>query len=169
MFITSGPFDCRQAAGRRYSQPGSVHGGSVQYVANGTVIFFFSNYPVLQCIVQKAWDPVLAGVAQAYAEQCIFGHNAYRSSQYTAAASPNTVASYVGENLYVTSAGESTGLIASAIQNWYAEKSNYNFATGDCGSGQCGHYTQVSNIEKFAQFNITVYMHTVRLYGLKVT
>ena len=38
MFITSDPFDCRSATGRRYSQPGSVHGGSVQYVANGTVI-----------------------------------------------------------------------------------------------------------------------------------
>ena len=54
----------------------------------------------------------------------------------------------------MTSAGESAGLIASAIQNWYAEKSNYNFATGVCGSGQCGHYTQVSDIiMKYAQIN----------------
>ena len=60
----------------------------------------------------------------------------------------------------MTSAGESDGLIASAIQNWYAEKSNYNFATGDCGSGQCGHYTQVSNIEIFAQFSIIRYICT---------
>lgn len=58
------------------------------------------------------------------------------------AAGANPAATYVGENLFVTSANESLGLIASAIQAWYDEKASYNFASGSC-TGVCGHYTQV--------------------------
>ncbi|KAL5493866.1 hypothetical protein EMCRGX_G015100 [Ephydatia muelleri] len=71
-----------------------------------------------------------------YAQQCTFSHNSARSTQYTAAAG---IATYVGENLYVTSGRETPGLIGSAIQDWYSEKSGYNFMTGSC-SGVCGHY-----------------------------
>ena len=49
------------------------------------------------------------------------------------------MATYVGENLYVTTGRETPGLIGSAIQDWYSEKSGYNFVTGSC-SGVCGHY-----------------------------
>ena len=92
----------------------------------------------------QSWDPYLASVAQAYAQQCIFSHNSARSTQYTAAAGTNAVASYVGENLYVTSGGDTPGLVGSAIQAWYSEKSGHNLTTNSC-SGVCGHYTQVSH------------------------
>lgn len=81
-------------------------------------------------------------MAQTYAQQCNFQHNAARSTQYVMAAGANPAATYVGENLFVTSANESLGLIASAIQAWYDEKASYNFASGSC-TGVCGHYTQV--------------------------
>ncbi|KAL5509459.1 hypothetical protein EMCRGX_G004839 [Ephydatia muelleri] len=93
-------------------------------------------------MLQMSWDPYLASVAQAYAQQCIFSHNSARSTQYTAAAGTNAVASYVGENLYVTSGGDTPGLVGSAIQAWYSEKSGYNLTTNSC-SGVCGHYTQI--------------------------
>jgi uncharacterized protein YkwD len=84
------------------------------------------------------WDPALAAVAQAWADQCIdnaspiglIDHNAGRSDDYPG---------YVGENIY-GSGGNATGPDAVAL--WVAEEADYDYDNNSC-SGVCGHYTQV--------------------------
>ena len=71
-------------------------------------------------------------MAQEYAKKCDFRHNSKRSS--------GTPFSYVGENLYITSAP--TVDYTSVVRNWFDERKDYNYRTGSC-SGICGHYTQV--------------------------
>ena len=73
-------------------------------------------------------------MAQTYAEQCIFAHNADRSDL-------QDTFGYVGENLYISSG---TADYTSAIQSWYDEVADYDYNTASCTS-VCGHYTQVSH------------------------
>ncbi len=82
----------------------------------------------------QVWNDELTGVAQTYAEQCVFEHNPNRVSQQ------NTFQS-VGENLAAsTGAADFPGF----VQNWYDEVQDYNFETNLCNSNAvCGHYTQV--------------------------
>lgn len=68
-----------------------------------------------------SWSGQLAGVAQAYANQCVFEHN-------------NT--SY-GENL----AQATDPNVGAMVNDWYSEISAYDFASGT-GNGT-GHFTQV--------------------------
>ena len=83
----------------------------------------------------KVWNEDLANLAQMYAEECDFTHNADR--QLAAFTS-------VGENLAATSssgAPDYTGL----VQQWYNEVNDYTYSTNQCVPGRaCGHYTQVS-------------------------
>lgn len=91
-------------------------------------------------IPDLVWDPALAAVAQAWAEQCVdnespiglIDHNAGRSDDYPG---------YVGENIY-GSGGSATGPAAVAL--WVSEESDYDYGTNTCAPGKiCGHYTQV--------------------------
>jgi uncharacterized protein YkwD len=88
------------------------------------------------------WDPDLAAVAQAWADQCIdvatpiglIDHNAGRSEIYPG---------YVGENVY-GSGGATTG--PQAVELWAAELQYYNYESNTCNAPpgkSCGHYTQV--------------------------
>lgn len=71
----------------------------------------------------------MANVAQAWANQCVFGYNAARGM--------------VGENLFLSSAN-SGDLALKALQAWASEAPHYNFASNTCATGEiCGHYTQV--------------------------
>lgn len=84
------------------------------------------------------WDPEVAAIAQAWANQCVdvqapaglIDHNAGRSDGYP---------EYVGENIY-GSGGPASGTDAVAL--WASEEADYDYATNTC-SGVCGHYTQV--------------------------
>jgi uncharacterized protein YkwD len=84
------------------------------------------------------WDPEVAAIAQAWANQCIdqeaplglIDHNAGRSDGYP---------EYVGENIYGSS-GAASGTDAVAL--WASEAEDYDYATNTC-AGICGHYTQV--------------------------
>ena len=78
------------------------------------------------------WSDELAQVAQTYAEQCVFQHNPDRISQQ------NTFSS-VGENLF---AGSGPADYEAAVQSWYDEVADYDYALNTCGA-VCGHYTQV--------------------------
>ena len=82
----------------------------------------------------QVWSDELAMVAQNYAEQCVFEHNANRVSQQSTFTS-------VGENLAATTGlANYTGL----IRNWYDENQYYDYSLNSCAQGQvCGHYTQV--------------------------
>ena len=73
-------------------------------------------------------------VAQNYAEQCVFEHNADRVSQ-------QSTFTFVGENLAAT-----TGSInyTYLVMLWYDEIQDYDFSSNTCAlGGVCGHYTQV--------------------------
>ncbi len=74
------------------------------------------------------WDQTLADGAEAYAEQCIWGHSDGRIN--------------TGENLYATNGLNRT--ITDAAGVWAGEYQDYTFQTGSCAAGkQCGHYTQM--------------------------
>ncbi|XP_069507769.1 glioma pathogenesis-related protein 1-like [Ambystoma mexicanum] len=86
------------------------------------------------------WDPALATVAQAWADQCAFGHNPDIKT-------PNKVHptfATVGENIWL---GSSHSQI-SPVQLWVAEDKHYNYESNTC-SAICGHYTQVNWAETY--------------------
>ncbi len=81
------------------------------------------------------WNDELAGVAQTYAELCVFEHNNNRQSQQ------NTFSS-VGENL-AAATGTGSDDFPGFVQRWYDEVQDYNFETNSCNANAVGHYTQV--------------------------
>jgi uncharacterized protein YkwD len=89
-------------------------------------------------VAPLVWDPALAAIAQAWAEQCVdveapiglIDHNAGRSDGYP---------EYVGENIY-GSGGPASGTDAVAL--WASEEADYDYASNTCSS-VCGHYTQI--------------------------
>ena len=87
----------------------------------------------LGSVVQK-WNSYLASMAADWADRCDWNHGQPDRDPDTVPFDP------IGQNLYLTSA-QSIDL-SSGIQDWYDEKSVYDFDTGAC-SGVCGHYTQV--------------------------
>lgn len=84
------------------------------------------------------WDPLLAAIAQEWAERCVssngllLAHNPNRSAGYDGS---------VGENIAATSGATLSGPGAVAI--WMEEKPFYNHQTGACSADACGHYTQI--------------------------
>ena len=83
------------------------------------------------------WDPEVAAIAQAWADQCIdtdgnglIDHNEGRSDNYP---------EYVGENVYGSSG---TPLGTDAVALWVEEEADYHYDSNTC-DGVCGHYTQV--------------------------
>lgn len=84
------------------------------------------------------WDPALAAVAQAWADECrdndapsgLIDHNSGRSDDYPG---------YVGENVYGSSGAASA---QGAVDSWAGEEADYDYDNNTC-SGVCGHYTQV--------------------------
>jgi hypothetical protein len=83
-----------------------------------------------------SWNPLLATVAQAYAEGCVIEHNTNRSQDYAAVGGSG----YVGENI---AWGMGYSLIALA-QLWATEKAAWTFAEIDASTvSATGHYTQM--------------------------
>jgi len=81
-----------------------------------------------------SWDDVIENNAQAWADQCIWGHSSQDSR--------NSVGSYsyLGENIYVKSAG--LGYAQDSVDSWASEVEYYNYQDNSC-TQVCGHYTQV--------------------------
>jgi pathogenesis-related protein 1 len=72
------------------------------------------------------WDDQIAAVAQAYSEQCIWGHS---DGEY-------------GENLYASAGLPSTP--KDVVEGWVSEVEFYDYASNECQPDEmCGHYTQV--------------------------
>ncbi|MBL4637560.1 MAG: Fis family transcriptional regulator [Kofleriaceae bacterium] len=83
-------------------------------------------------VVDIVWDNEVAAIAQAWADNCEWGHNAGRSDDYPG---------YVGENIYGASFVSSG---AAVVESWASEEADYNYANNSCAVGKvCGHYTQV--------------------------
>lgn len=77
-------------------------------------------------------------MADEWAQRCDFIHGQPYRNPSTAPYNP------VGQNLYAISGAELN--VTRAIEEWYAEKQDYNYDTLACTAGRmCGHYTQVIN------------------------
>jgi len=89
-------------------------------------------------VAPLVWDPALAAIAQAWANQCVdtaapaglVDANANRSVGYP---------EYVGENIY---GATGPSLVAMIVSYWASQEANYNYASNTC-TGNCGAYTQV--------------------------
>ena len=79
---------------------------------------------------------MLAQVAQAYSEKCVFAHNANRTKE-------QTLFQYVGENIAITT--NPVNNYASLFTSWVDEENFYDFINNKC-SAICGHYTQVRTV-----------------------
>ena len=78
------------------------------------------------CVPALGWSDRLAGIAQDWANRCVFEHR------------PGNL----GENLAIGTSGAFPP--ASHVQRWYDEVSSYDYATGQSRDGQAiGHFTQV--------------------------
>jgi pathogenesis-related protein 1 len=75
------------------------------------------------------WSPDAAAVAQAWADQCRYQHNAGRG--------------YRGENIAASAPPGHWG-IADVVGAWAGEVQDYDYARNTCAPGKdCGHYTQI--------------------------
>jgi pathogenesis-related protein 1 len=74
------------------------------------------------------WSAQAAFVAQGWANNCAFEHNAQRGN--------------LGENLYATTVASDTP--ERVVGAWAAEASDYSYSSNTCAAGRvCGHYTQL--------------------------
>src|SRR5436309_1082823 len=75
------------------------------------------------------WSSEAAGVAQAWADNCTYQHNARRGTR--------------GENIAADSP-PGTFDLGKVVTAWASEIQYYDYATNSCASRQeCGHYTQI--------------------------
>jgi hypothetical protein len=75
------------------------------------------------------WSADVEAVADAWAANCVYQHNAGRGD--------------LGENIAASSPGY-WPTIAEVTQAWASEAAYYDYATNTCASGKvCGHYTQI--------------------------
>src|SRR3954470_13203056 len=75
------------------------------------------------------WSDGAAAVAQAWADNCVYQHNANRGTR--------------GENIAATSPAGNRNA-AAVVGLWAGEVSDYNYAANSCAAGkECGHYTQI--------------------------
>lgn len=87
-----------------------------------------------------SWDDNLYQFAVKHVQDMCNANSMYHSTSAERQAIPGY--SYAGENLAMGTIGYMDA--GKAVDLWYAEKSNYSFASKSCAAGQvCGHYTQV--------------------------
>jgi len=85
-----------------------------------------------------AWNPLLASVAQSYAQGCSFAHNANRASQYAALGGSGSV----GENIAWGTAGYFS--LEHLAQLWANEQSLWSYGpVTQSNFMDVGHYTQM--------------------------
>ena len=96
-------------------------GGAVAQDISGEALSTHNALRARHGVPALSWSGKLAGVAQDYANKCVFEHN---NTGY-------------GENLAQASSPNVSGMIS----DWYSEISAYDFASGT-GNGT-GHFTQV--------------------------
>jgi hypothetical protein len=107
-------------------------------VASGRV----GDEPTATNMVKLAWDDDLGRVIQSWVDQCSWGHNPNRTSQYAALVGGNT---YVGENLavYLTT-GSAPSIPDFALDLWFEEVANYTYGPfDDAAFNAAGHYAQL--------------------------
>ena len=84
------------------------------------------------------WDDLLAAVAQSYAENCVWAHNANRTTQYASIGGSG----YVGENIAMGTAGFYS--VVDLAQLWADEEAGWTYDTvTSTNLAGVGHYTQM--------------------------
>jgi hypothetical protein len=105
-----------------------------------------SDVPSAANMIRLEWSNVLQLTAQNYVKNCVFQHNSNRTAEAQGNALllgySTSLYSYVGENLYWTSAtGGQYGV--SAVSSWNSENSSYTYTTvTSTNFAATGHYTQ---------------------------
>ncbi|KAF7259288.1 hypothetical protein EG68_03388 [Paragonimus skrjabini miyazakii] len=87
--------------------------------------------PPVKQMPQLQWHPDLEAKAQQLADQCREGHDTDEERQISAF-------DYVGQNW----AGSMD--MKTAVGLWFDEYKYYDFNSGQCSQGMCGHYTQMA-------------------------
>ena len=125
--IALGLAACTPAGGT--SNDGGLLGGDAnEFVTAHNVARINATPKPDPALPNVSWSASVAATAQAYADGCVFKHNAARGN--------------LGENLFANS-GENFSPTA-VVEGWESEKADYDYATNTCAAGkQCGHYTQV--------------------------
>jgi len=75
-------------------------------------------------VIDITWDDELAEIAQAWANNCEWGHNSKRSDNYPG---------YVGENIYGATFTPSG---SSVTDSWASEEVDYDYYNNTCAAGQ---------------------------------
>ena len=105
-------------------EPGAE--GEAYLAAHNTVRAEASPTPS-PALAPLTWSAQAVGVAQAWADNCRFEHNAGRGN--------------LGENL---SASTREDAPAQVVEAWSSEAPDYDYAQSSCAAGKvCGHYTQL--------------------------
>ena len=112
----------------------------------------YSSYGSFFCVVQR-WNEHIAGVAQEWADTCVYEHG---FPDFDPAIIGH---SSLGQNLYVTThLGRN---LKAAAFSWYNEKAYYNHDNLTCEAGHiCGHYTQVT----YCRSRVIIIIITINYY-----
>lgn len=105
-------------------------------------------WPVAANMTRMQWDKNLATVAQNYANECNYGHNSSRGTDYAALTDLNGPA--VGENIAarwssrVTDSSEALTALETAFTGWNGENDLWHYDTINTESWNTGfgHFTQ---------------------------
>jgi len=106
------------------------------------------NWPVAANMNRMRWDEDLAAVAQNYADECNYGHNSSRGTDYAALTGLNGPA--VGENIAArwssrpTDSTEAIYGLETAFSGWNGEHDDWHYDTINTASWNSGfgHFTQ---------------------------
>lgn len=87
--------------------------------------------PMARNMLKLEWDEKIAESSKGWADRCKFEHD--HDSGY-------------GENLAVagafTDVVDNIETLINGVDEWYEEFHQYDYETGECAFGECGHYTQ---------------------------
>ncbi len=133
------------------------HNQTRSELALGSFPGLYGDFPVATDMKRLQWDDKLEQVAQNWANQCRWLHNANRGSQYNAL-SPTDIDGNalvrnetVGENLayygYSNVFSASLEFAVSGYDAWEEEGNHYSLGllneTDHCDTTACGHFTQL--------------------------
>jgi uncharacterized protein YkwD len=112
-----------------------------------TIVTMHNTYRAQHCVPPLTWSAELAASAQKWADNCWFGHDAKRG--------------HIGEN--IAWGGDRSA--ASAVEAWYREVKDYNYAKPGLVTG-IGHFTQMvwKDSKQIGCGVAKCYLGTVRLW-----
>jgi uncharacterized protein YkwD len=125
----------------------AVSAQSVTADERKTIVDMHNTYRAKHCVPPLTWSAELAASAQKWADNCWIGHDSKRG--------------HIGEN--IAWGGERTA--ASAVEAWYREVKDYNYAKPGLVTG-IGHFTQMvwKDSKQIGCGVAKCYLGTVRLW-----